>query len=72
MTAGRIYSDGGHAAWWLPDSAEPGVLVTEKSLEKRGGFSLGGATKIGFFATERPVSLYCASCGILITKLRKG
>ena len=72
MTAGRIHSDGGRAAWWLPDRAEAGTFVTEKSIEKRGGFLLGEATKIGLFATDLPESLYCAKCGILITKLQKG
>ena len=72
MTIGHIHSDGGRAAWWLPDRAEPGTLVTERSIEKRGGFLLGKATKVGLFATDLPESLYCAKCGILITKLRKG
>ena len=72
LIAGRIFSDGGHAAWWLPDRAEPGTFVTEKSIEKRGGFLLGKATKVGLFAAERPVSLHCANCEILITKLGKG
>ncbi len=68
MTEGCLYAPDGHGIYWCPREERPsGWVLTTKNVHEAGGFVLGEATKIGFFAKNQPVSYVCKHCGVIIT-----
>lgn len=68
MKWGYIYSPESRASYWLP-GGEPFSFLnySSENIKKSGGFVLGSATKIGFFAKKRPKSYLCVHCKIIVT-----
>ena len=70
MKLGRIYGEGEHALFWLPeDTAYTQWLLTQKRIEQCGGIMLDTVTRVGFFAMDKPESHWCDPCRVFITRM---
>ena len=69
MKLGRIYGEGEHAVFWLPEHTDyKKWLLSQKRIKDSGGVMLDSATKVGFFAMAKPESYWCETCRIFITR----
>ena len=69
MKLGRIYGEGEHGVFWLPEKADlGGWILTKKKIDDCGGIMLDTVTKVGFFAMAKPESYWCDNCQIFITR----
>ena len=69
MKLGRIYGEGEHAVFWLPEQAEyTRWILTQNRILECGGRMLDTVSKVGFFYMAKPESYWCEHCRIFITR----
>lgn len=70
LVSGFVFAPSSHALYWLPNGQELGSsIISPNNIKKAGGLVLGEISKVGFFSTQRPETLYCNKCKVLITKI---